>query len=192
MKKHIQTLGWIFSLLILLVGNTSCNQFEFDEDDLTFPTPGYVGQLTNFYVGERISGQFEWNSSSDTLCVNVPEAGDYLLTYVIKMTNNDFLITVTEPEMTSNSFTIAFRANAPARLYVGLRPSETLVHFTLQSGTVKDDAIGLYDDGPIIRYATPSIPTIFWNDVFILPPNAPFINFVKGNFVCPSPFLFAP
>jgi hypothetical protein len=55
----------------------------------------------------------------------------------------------------------------------------------LQQGIVKDHAIGLYDDGPIIRYASPSIPTIFWNDVFALLPDTPPLSVVKGRFACP-------
>ena len=174
-------MSWCVCLVILLGLSTGCNQFDFAGDDLTFPTSGNVGSSSNFFAREQISRQLAWNDGDGILCVNIPEAGDYLLTYVTKLTESHQQSKTTM----SDPFIIAFRASAPAQLYVSFSPGEVLSSFMLQQGAVKEHAIGLYDDGPIIRYASPSIPTIFWNDVFALPPNALPLSVIKEAFACP-------
>ncbi len=181
MKKCMQFLNWRLCLVVLLGLSTGCNQLDIAEDDLTFPTSGDINSSSDFSAREQTSRQFAWNDGDGIACVNIPEAGDYLLTYMTKFTKSHQLSKNTP----SDPFVIVFRANAPAQLYVSFSPDEVLSSFMLQRGTVKEDAIGLYDDGPIIRYASPSIPTIFWNDVFTLPPHASPLSVVKGKFACP-------
>jgi len=80
-----------------------------------------------------------------------------------------------------------FRATAPAYVSIGLQEGERLEYFILQRGTVKHEAVGLYDDGPIIRYAAPSIPTIFWKDVLTLTSGVSPLVPARGVLPCPPP-----
>lgn len=170
---------------VCLTGILGCNQFELGENALISPATGDINAFSNFQARELASKTFEWSRGQSELCLNIPEAGEYLLTYITGQEGNSLLMT--SPATQPHSFAIAFRASAPAYISIGLHEGDSLEHFTLQRGTIKHEAVGLYDDGPIIRYASPSIPTIFWKDVFTLASDEPPIVLERGVLTCPPP-----
>ncbi len=180
-QKRLRDLSWCVCVIALFSLGSGCKQIDLTDNDLTAPASRYVDSSSNFVAYEYPSSRFAWNEGSGVLCVDIPKAGDYLLTYMTKAPQEHQQLTNTP----SDPFTIVFRASAPAQLRVNYSSGEILSAFTLQQGSVKGHAIGLYDDGPVIRYASPSIPTIFWTDVFILSPNTPPLPVVQGQFACP-------
>ncbi|PID56199.1 hypothetical protein CSB45_12550 [candidate division KSB3 bacterium] len=146
--------------------------------------------MPKFLAGTPASAAFEWSQGQHEFCMNIPEAGDYLLTYITLNGEEDRPQSPASPGTPQpHTFAIAFRANAPAYVSIGLEENEILESFLLRRGTIESEAVGLYDDGPIIRYASPSIPTIFWEDVVTLAPGIPPLILEQGDLSCPPPFF---
>ena len=186
-RRHIQGGGL---LIMLLTANAGCSVFEHHDNAPIFPMTGAASPMTNFAVGEPVDEAFEWSASPDLLCVNIPAAGDYLLTYLTSEVSDASPLSLTlKPGGEAASF-IAFRAIAPARLYIPIQGGAPVTSARLHRGSIKADAVGLYDDGPVIRYATPSIPTIFWSDVFVLAQDHGQISMRSNASVCPPPPAF--
>lgn len=159
---------------------------SYDEYAPISPFSGGAFLMSGFAAEEQVSQAFEWQARGALLCVNIPEAGAYLLTYTENHRNHSgigLLTGTAETEAAPASY-IAFQAYAPARIFIGLAADAHLESLQLQRGTIADDAVGLYDDGPVIRFATPSIPTIFWSDVFFLDPTMPPIFMKQRESVC--------
>ncbi len=176
---------WLFCFYVCLTGVLGCNQFDVDENALVSPAIEDSLGFSNFQAGELASERFEWSRGRSGFCLNIPEAGDYLLSYVTVKGGIPSLLTI--PETQPHSSAIAFRASAPAYVSVGLHEGDSLDRVVLQRGSIKNEAVGLYDDGPIIRYASPSIPTIFWKDVLTLAYGVPPIVLERGILPCPPP-----
>ena len=175
---------WLLCCGVCLAGMLGCHQFDTDEYAPVFPAANDASRFSNFQAGELASEAFEWSLGQTEFCLNIPEAGDYLLTYITVKGGDPSLVTspAAQPPL---SFAIALRASAPAYVSVGLQEDESLESFVLQRGAIKHEAVGLYDDGPIIRYASPSIPTIFWKDVFTLAPGSQPLVLERGLLPCP-------
>ena len=186
-RRHVQVKGL---LIMLLTANAGCRVFEHHDNAPIFPMTGASSPMTNFAVGEPVDEAFEWSASPELLCVNIPAAGDYLLTYLSSEASDASPLSLTlQPGGEATSF-IAFRAIAPARLYIPIQGGAPVTSVRLHRGSIKADAVGLCDDGPVIRYATPSLPTIFWSDVFVLAQDHGQISMRSNASVCPPPPAF--
>ena len=172
---------------LLFAVHTGCNMLNYDEQAPIVPLSGGAYPLSGFAAWDSASQEFEWQRRGELLCVNIPVPGDYLLTYIETQPHDVglFSSTIEVPDALSSGH-IAFHANTPARLLIHVSPDAHLERLQLQRGTIAADAVGLYDDGPVIRYATPSIPTIFWSDVFFLDPATPPIVMKQRESVCPQ------
>ncbi len=176
---------WI-ALAMLLAVNPGCNTLDYDEQAPISPLSGGAYPLSGFAAGDAASQEFEWQARAELLCVNIPEAGDYLLTYTeTQSSDTGFFSGIADETDASLPSHIAFQADTPVRLTLTLDSDARLENVLLQRGAIAADAVGLYDDGPVIRYATPSIPTIFWSDVFVLDPTTPPIFMKQRESVCP-------
>jgi len=173
------------ALALLVFAHAGCNTFDYDEQAPIVPLSGEAHPLSGFAAGEHASYEFEWGARGELLCLNIPESGEYLLTYTENHHNNSGLFSgFNETSIAASPSHIAFQADTPVCLYIRLASGGEIEYLQLQRGTIAADAIGLYDDGPVIRYATPSIPTIFWSDVFFLDPAAPPIFMRQRESVC--------
>ena len=172
---------------LLFAVNAGCNMLDYDEQVPIAPLSGGAYPLSGFAAGDAASREFEWQLRGELLCVNIPAPGDYLLTYLETQQNDSGLFSsAMEVSEAASPAHIAFHANTPARLFINVSPDARLERLQLQRGTIAADAVGLYDDGPVIRFATPSIPTIFWSDVFFLDPATPPIVMKQRESVCPQ------
>ena len=184
MKIRKNIISYFVYLSACVIGVFGCNHFDTEEYAPVFPAADEASRISNFQVEAFVSELFEWNRGQNCFCLNIPESGDYLLTYVTLKNETPSLITIPASRQLQ-SFVIAFRASTPAYISIGLQEEESLDSLILQRGTMKHEAVGLYDDGPITRYASPSIPTIFWKDVFMLAPEVSPLTLERGLFPCP-------
>lgn len=183
--------GVALAMLCLLI-HTGCRSLDYDEQSPISPLSGCAYPLSGFAAEESASQDFEWQVRGECLCLSIPTPGDYLLTYTETERDGAGLFSTFAADAESASpSAIAFHAYAPVRLYIRL-DSTPLNQLRLRQGTIADDAVGLYDDGPVIRFATPSIPTIFWSDVFSLDLTAPPILLKQRESACPQDSVRSP
>lgn len=144
---------------LLAVSLISCNFWRDDPSSPTSPGGGSADQYGQFFATRDATDVFEWNyeDGAEVFCVSFPEPGDYLLRY----------------QTETGVWYIVLRINNPAYTYIGLLPGNILTSVTLERGTIAADATPLIIDGDIERYATPSVPAVWWGTVFTVEAEVP-------------------
>lgn len=147
-------------LVGLLLGSLiGCSWRRDDPSSPTTPAGGSADQYGQFFATRDATGVFEWNyaDGAEVFCVSFPEPGDYLLTY----------------QTEAGIWHIVLRARKPAYAYVGLLPGDALLSVKLERGVIAADATPLLIDGDVERYATPSVPAVWWGTVFTVEVEVP-------------------
>ena len=153
----------VLSIMLAIVVIIGCSQ------EKESPVAPRSNAILNFYTTRSESNQFEYRKGNEIFCLNIPIAGDYLLSYT---TNN-------------GTFYIVFRAQKSARLYVGLEDADALQALSLYKGVVSVSASPLQHDGDVILYASPSSPEVAWGSVFTFVSDNAQIELQKGGGECP-------
>jgi len=157
--KTLRSIGWLALAGMIAVSVMSCNVWEHEKRSPTSPMDGSAEQYGQFFATGSATAVFEWNyeDGAGVFCVSFPEAGDFLLTY---WTN-------------SGAFNIVLRALKPTYTYIGLMPGDQVMDVKIERGTVVENATPLSEDGDVLRYATPSVPTVWWGSVFAVDSEVP-------------------
>lgn len=163
MKLYWQKFQWSILLVIILMFIGGCTFFEGDHpsapenpatQELFFATvPSDL--LANFIVVQSNSDQFEVSSNfPGTFQFNIPNAGDFLLTYIT----------------TSGTSNLVLQATDKAQVTIGIGYDDALQSASLQEGRIRRGASPHMRSGPVSLYTWPTEP---WQPIFTLVGGSP-------------------
>lgn len=163
MRLYWQKFQWSMLLVIVLMFIGGCTFFERDNPSAP-ASPAAQGLffatvpsdlLANFVVAQSNSDHFQvFSNSPGTFQINLPKAGDFLLTYITE----------------AGTWHLVFRATDKALVTIGIGYNDTFQGAALQEGRIRSGASPYMRSGPVSLYNWPAEP---WERIFTLAGGSP-------------------